>query len=48
MKSKNILGMKKKLYQTPQMEVVCIESDAMMVLLGSNTAIEPGDSIYIP
>ena len=48
MKSKNILGMKKKLYQIPQMEVIRIESDAMMVLLGSNTAPEPGDSIQMP
>lgn len=40
--------MKKKLYQTPQMEVVRIESDAMMVLLGSNTAPEPGETLSIP
>lgn len=43
--------MKKKLYQTPQMEVVRIESDAMMVLLlGSGTAPEPGagETLSIP
>ena len=41
--------MKKKLYQTPQMEVVRIESDAMMVLLGSPTAPEPGgESLQMP
>lgn len=40
--------MKKKLYQTPQMEVIRIESDAMMVLLGSNTAPEPGKRISMP
>lgn len=40
--------MKKKLYQTPRMEVVRIESDAMMVLLGSNTAPEPGETLSIP
>jgi hypothetical protein len=34
--------MKKKVYQTPQLEVVCLESNAMMVLLGSGTALEPG------
>lgn len=41
--------MKKKLYQTPRMEVVHIKSDAMMVLLGSGTAPEPrGESIKMP
>ena len=40
--------MKKKLYQTPQMEVIRLDSDATMVLLGSGTAPEPGVLIEMP